>query len=38
MVKIRYVNLSVKDKKTRKRYIKSLEKIFDHGKFILGPS
>ena len=37
MVKIRYVNLSVKDNKTRKRYIKSLEKIFDHGKFILGP-
>ena len=37
MPKIRYVNLSVKNKKLRKSYIKSLEKIFDHGRFILGP-
>ena len=37
MPKIRYVNLSVKDKKLRQSYIKSLEKIFDHGRFILGP-
>ena len=37
MLKIRYVNLSVKDKKLRQNYIKSLKKVFDHGRFILGP-
>ena len=37
MKKIRYVDLSVKDKNLRKAYITSLNKIFNHGRFILGP-
>jgi dTDP-4-amino-4,6-dideoxygalactose transaminase len=37
MDKIRYVNLSVKDKKLKKAYFNSLNKIFNHGIFILGP-
>ena len=37
MIKIRYVNLSVKNKNLRKVYIQTLEKVFDHGRFILGP-
>ena len=37
MFKIRYVNLSVKNKDLRKKYINSLNKIFKHGRFILGP-
>ena len=37
MIKIRYVNLSVKNKNLRKDYIQTLKKVFDHGRFILGP-
>jgi len=37
MHKIRYVNLSVKSNSLRQNYLKSLNKIFKHGQFILGP-
>ncbi len=37
MNRIRYVNLSVKDKNLKKAYLNSLKKIFNHGIFILGP-